>query len=66
MFSRDELKENIISNGGKVVTSISGKLNYLLAGDKMGPSKKQKADQLGVTIVSEQEYLDMTQSEQDV
>jgi DNA ligase (NAD+) len=58
-FSRDELKENIISNGGKVVTSISAKLSYLVAGDKMGPSKKQKADTLGVVIISEQEYLKM-------
>ncbi len=58
-FSRDELKENIISNGGKVVSSISGKLNYLVAGDKMGPSKKQKADKLGVNIISEQDYLNL-------
>ena len=58
-FSRDDLKENILSNGGKVVSSISGKLNYLIAGDKMGPSKKEKADKLGVKIISELDYLNL-------
>lgn len=58
-FSRDELKEKIKANGGKVVSSISGKLDYLLAGDKMGPSKLEKANKLGTTIISEQEFLDM-------
>ena len=58
-YSRDELKENIISNGGKIVSSISGKLSYLVAGEKMGPSKKQKADKLGVNTISEREYLDL-------
>jgi len=58
-YSRDELKENIISNGGKVVSSISAKLSYLVAGEKMGPSKKQKADKLGVTIISEVDYQNL-------
>lgn len=58
-FTRDELKENIICNGGKVVTSISGKLNYLIAGEKMGPSKMQKAEKLGVKILSEEAYSDL-------
>lgn len=58
-FSRDELKENIISNGGKVVSSISGKLSFLVAGDKMGPSKREKADKLDIQIISENEYLNM-------
>ena len=58
-YSRDELKENIISNGGKVVSSISGKLTYLVAGEKMGPSKKQKADKLGVKTISEEDYLNL-------
>lgn len=58
-FSRDELKEKIKANGGKVVSSISGKLDYLLAGDKMGPSKLEKANKLGTTIISEQDFLDM-------
>ncbi len=58
-FSRDELKEKIKANGGKVVSSISAKLDYLLAGDKMGPSKLEKANKLGTTIISEQDFLDM-------
>ena len=58
-FSRDELKEKIKANGGKVVSSISAKLDYLVAGDKMGPSKLEKANKLGTTIISEQEFLDM-------
>lgn len=58
-FSRDELKEKIKANGGKVVSSISGKLDYLLAGDKMGPSKLEKASKLGTNIISEQDFLDM-------
>jgi len=58
-FSRDELKEKIKANGGKVVSSISAKLDYLVAGDKMGPSKLEKANKLGTNIVSEQEFLNM-------
>jgi len=58
-FSRDELKEKIKINGGKVVGSISNKLDYLLAGDKMGPSKLEKATKLGINIISEDEFLDM-------
>lgn len=58
-FSRDELKNSIEDNGGKVVSSISKKLDYLVAGDKMGPSKLEKAQNLAITIISEQEYLSM-------
>ena len=58
-FSRDELKTAIKMNGGKVVSSISGKLDFLLAGDKMGPSKLEKATNLGVTIINEQEFKRM-------
>lgn len=58
-FSRDELKEKIKVNGGKVVSSISGKLDYLLAGDKMGPSKLEKASKLGTTIISEEAFIQM-------
>ncbi|MDB4083132.1 hypothetical protein N9502_02575, partial [Vicingaceae bacterium] len=45
--------------GGKNVGSISKKTDYLVAGDKMGPAKKEKAESLGVTILSEQEFVDM-------
>ncbi|UII24206.1 NAD-dependent DNA ligase LigA [Fulvivirga ligni] len=55
-YERDELKELIQQHGGKVVGSISGKLNYLVAGDKMGPAKKEKAEKLGVQIISEDEF----------
>jgi len=55
-YSRDELKNTIKANGGKVVSSISKKLDYLIAGDKMGPSKKEKAEKLEVRIISEEDF----------
>ncbi len=58
-FERDELKKHIIQNGGKVLSSISSKLDYLLAGDNMGPAKLDKANSLGIKIISEKEYLSM-------
>ena len=56
-ISRNELKKMIEDNGGKVSSSISSKTSFLIAGDKMGPSKKTKAESLGVPIISEQEFL---------
>ncbi len=58
-FSRDEIKASIVSHGGKVSGSISGKTDYLLAGEKMGPEKKKKAEQLAVSIITEQDYMEM-------
>ncbi|EAY27704.1 NAD-dependent DNA ligase LigA [Microscilla marina] len=58
-FSRDEIKQKIEANGGKVVSSISKKLDYLIAGDKMGPSKLDKAKKLDVTMISEDEFVQM-------
>src|SRR5690606_12311785 len=58
-FERDELKDLIIKNSGKVLSTISGKLDYLLAGDKMGPSKLEKAKSLNIPIISETEFLTM-------
>jgi DNA ligase (NAD+) len=58
-FERDELKEKIEANGGKVLSSISAKLSYLLAGENMGPAKREKAEKLGVPIISEEEFLKM-------
>ncbi|MDU8887316.1 NAD-dependent DNA ligase LigA [Yeosuana sp. MJ-SS3] len=55
--SRDELKKLIEDNGGKVSSSISSKTSFIVAGDKMGPSKKQKAEQLNITLLSEAEFL---------
>ena len=57
--SRDELKKLIEDNGGKVGSSISSKTSYLVAGDKMGPSKRSKAESLGVPIISEFDFLAM-------
>lgn len=58
-FSRDEIKADIERHGGKVSGSVSGRTTYLLAGDKMGPEKRQKAIKLGVEIITEQQYLDL-------
>ncbi len=58
-FSRNELKALIESNGGKNVGSISSKTSYVVAGDKMGPSKLQKANDLGIRILSEAEFIEM-------
>ncbi len=55
-YDRDDLKDVIIKNGGRVLSSISGKLDYLLAGDNMGPAKQEKAERLGIKIISEQEF----------
>ena len=57
--TREELKKLIENNGGKVSSSISGKTSYVVAGDKMGPSKRTKAESLGVPIISEEEFLQM-------
>ncbi|NNK82114.1 MAG: NAD-dependent DNA ligase LigA, partial [Flavobacteriaceae bacterium] len=57
--SRNELKKLIEDNGGKVSSSISSKTSYLVAGDKMGPSKKVKAESLNIPIISEIDFLDM-------
>lgn len=58
-FSRDDLKKAIEDNGGKVGSSISAKTNYVVAGDNMGPAKLEKANQLGVKIISEDEFLEL-------
>lgn len=55
--SRKELKELIEKNGGKNTGSISKKTTFLIAGDQMGPSKKEKAEKLGVQLISEEEFL---------
>ncbi|UPS90632.1 NAD-dependent DNA ligase LigA [Bizionia sp. M204] len=59
VVSRNELKKLIEDNGGKVSSSISSKTNFVVAGDNMGPSKKEKADSLGISIISEQDFLSM-------
>jgi DNA ligase (NAD+) len=58
-FEREELKAKINANGGKVVSSISSKLDYLVAGNNMGPAKLEKANQLNIKILSEEEFLQL-------
>lgn len=55
-YERDQLKDIILAHGGKVLSSVSGKLDYLLAGENMGPAKREKAEKLGVKIISESEF----------
>jgi len=59
-FSRDDLKAFIELNGGKNVTSISAKTNYLVAGENIGPSKLEKAQKLKIPIISEDDLLQLT------
>ena len=58
-YERDDLKDVILKNGGKVLSSVSGKLDFLVAGENMGPAKKEKAEKLGVTIISEEQLEKM-------
>jgi len=58
-YSRDELKALIENHGGKVGSSISSKTSYVVAGENMGPSKLEKATQLGIPILSEKEFEQM-------
>jgi DNA ligase (NAD+) len=58
-FSRDELKDMIEQNGGKILSSISAKLNYLVAGENMGPAKLEKANKLNIPIISDEELMRM-------
>lgn len=61
-FSRDDLKQSIEDNGGKVGSSISAKTNYVVAGENMGPAKLEKANQLKIPIISEEDYIKMLDS----
>jgi DNA ligase (NAD+) len=58
-ISRDELKGLIEAHGGKNLSSVTGKTDYLVAGDNMGPAKLEKAQKLGVKIISEQDFMKM-------
>jgi DNA ligase (NAD+) len=60
-YSRDELKDIIEANSGKIVSSISAKLNYLVAGDNMGPAKLEKATKLQIPIISDNDLIKMLQ-----
>jgi len=58
-YSREQLQEMVVANGGRILSSVSGKLDYLLAGDNMGPAKKEKAEKLGVKIISLVDFQQM-------
>jgi DNA ligase (NAD+) len=58
-FSRDEIKELVESHGGKNAGSISAKTSYVVAGENMGPAKLEKAKQLNIPILDEEEFLKM-------
>lgn len=58
-ISRDDLKELIEQHGGKILAAVSGNLNYLVAGEKIGPAKLKKANELGVNIISIDELYTM-------
>jgi DNA ligase (NAD+) len=60
-YEREELHDIILKNGGRLLSGVSGKLDYLVAGDNMGPSKREKAEKLGVKIISEKEFDAMLQ-----
>jgi len=61
-FSRDEIKQSIEDHGGKNVSSVSARTSYLIAGSNMGPEKRRKAETLGVRIISEEEFIKMTEA----
>ena len=58
-YERDEIKDVILANGGRVLSGVSAKLDYLVAGENMGPSKRAKAEKLKVKIISEDEFQKM-------
>jgi len=60
-FTRDELKAAVEKAGGKISSSVSGNTSFIIAGNDMGPSKRTKAAELGVPLVSEEEFVKMIQ-----
>jgi DNA ligase (NAD+) len=59
LFSREELQDKIKANGGKLISSVSAKVNFLVAGENMGPAKLEKATKLGVKILTENEFTEL-------
>ncbi len=66
IFGRDELKLLIEQHGGKLLSGVSANVDYLVAGDKMGPAKLQKAEKLGVTIIDEQQFKQLINQEEGI
>ena len=63
--SREEMKELIEQHGGRNLSAVSGNVDFLVAGEKMGPEKRKKAEKLGVRILSEEEFLKMLETGAD-
>ena len=63
-YSRDQLKQIIEEQGGKNTSSLSSKTDYLIAGENMGPKKRNKANELNIPIISENDFLNMISDEQ--
>ncbi len=63
-YERDDLKALIEQNGGKVLSSVSSKTDYLVAGENMGPAKREKADKLGVSIITENDFERLLKGEE--
>lgn len=55
-FSRDGIKDSVISNGGKYASGVNGKLTFMIVGENAGASKLDKANKLGIKMISEDEY----------
>ncbi len=62
-FSRDGIKKSVKENGGKLVSSISSQTDFIIAGENMGPAKLKKAEDLGVKIINEADYIKMINQE---
>ncbi len=62
-YSRDEIKALIESHAGRNIAAVSANVDYIIAGDKMGPAKLQKAEKLGITIISEDDFTAMINGE---
>lgn len=64
-FSRDQIKDMVVQHNGKIATSISSKTHFVIAGDKMGPSKREKAEKLNIPLLSETDFLQMIHLEKE-
>jgi DNA ligase (NAD+) len=60
-YEREQLQEIVVAHGGKILSGVTGKLDFLLAGENMGPAKREKAEKLGVKIISIDEFEKMLQ-----
>ena len=63
LFSRDELKKQIEKHSGRVISSISSKVDYVICGENMGPQKKKKAEDLGIKMIDQYEFAKMIDPE---